>query len=136
MLTIRVPGEIRGKGRPRFRRQGNFVRTHPDPKTASAEIWVRACAIDQVGQPCLAGPLTLAVAITVPIPPSWPKRKQKDALAGIVRPTGKPDADNTLKLLADALNKVVWQDDAQLVDVRVVKTYGAEPGAVLEVGTA
>ena len=33
------------------------------------------------------------------------------------------------------MNKVVWRDDAQLVDVRVVKSYGREPGAVLTVGT-
>jgi len=33
------------------------------------------------------------------------------------------------------MNGLVWRDDAQLVDVRVVKSYGAIPGAVLFVGT-
>ncbi len=131
LLTIHVPGDIRGKGRPRF----GGGRTYTDAKTLNAEAWVRHCAVQAVGQPCLEGPLSLLVGITVGIPASWSKRKQTAALAGLLRPTGKPDADNTLKLLADALNKVVWRDDSQLVDVRVHKFYGREPGAVLEIGT-
>lgn len=134
-LTIRVPGEIRGKGRPKFSRAGGG-RAYTDAKTASAETWVRACAIEQVGQPCLAGPLALHMEISVSVPQSWSKRRQADALAGTTRPTGKPDVDNTLKLLADALNGVVWRDDSQLVDVRVIKRYGTEPGALVEVGAA
>lgn len=136
MLTIHVPGDIRGKARPRFGRgPGGHVRVYTNAKTTNAEAWVKQCAVEAVGSPCLEGPLSLAVAITVSIPASWSKRKQADALTGLLRPTGKPDADNTLKLLADALNGIVWRDDAQLVDVRVVKSYGAVPGAVLLVGT-
>ena len=127
-FTIHVPGEVRGKGRPRFG-QG---RTYTDAKTLGAEAWMRHCAVQAVGQPVLEGPLALVMSITVGIPASWPKRRKADALAGLVRPTGKPDADNSLKLV-DCLNGVVWRDDSQLVDVRVVKRYGAEPGAVLEV---
>lgn len=131
-LHFHVPGEIRGKGRPRF---GNG-RTYTDSKTLNAEAWVRHCAVQAVGQPCLEGPLALVVRVAVAVPASWSKRKQADALAGVVRPTGKPDADNTLKLLADALNGVVWRDDAQVVDVRLTKHYGTEPGAAVEVRTA
>ena len=127
--VISVPGEVRGKGRPRF---GNG-RTFTDSKTLNAEAWVRHCAIEQVGQVLLTGPLVFSMAITVGIPASWSKRKQADAMAGIIRPTGKPDADNSVKLACDALNKVVWLDDSQLVDVRVTKHYGASPRAVLTV---
>ncbi len=136
LLTIHVPGEIRGKGRPKFARHGGFVRAYTDSATVSAEQWVRHCAIQAVGQPVLEGPLAFSMTITVGIPASWSKRKQADAMAGAIRPTGKPDADNSLKLCADSLNGIVWKDDAQLVDVRVVKRYGAEPGAVLTVEAA
>ncbi len=131
LLTIHVPGDIRGKGRPKF----GGGRVYTDAKTLNAEAWVRHCAIQAIGQPCLEGPLSLVVNIAVGVPASWSKRKQVDALAGLVRPTGKPDVDNTLKLLADSLNKIVWRDDSQLVDVTVIKRYGREPGAVLEIGT-
>ena len=35
--------------------------------------------------------------------------------------TFKPDADNEAKLVMDALNGLVWADDAQVVDLHVVK---------------
>ena len=136
MLTIRVPGEIRGKGRPRFARRGSFVQTYSDTRTVSAENWVRSCAVDQVGQPVLEGPLTLSVVVTCTIPPSWTRKRQRDALTGVIRPIGRPDADNTLKLICDSLNKIIWLDDSQLVDVRMVKRYGNEPGALLTVSPA
>jgi Holliday junction resolvase RusA-like endonuclease len=134
-LTIRVPGEIRGKGRPRFARTTTGVRTFTDDKTASAETWMRACAIEQVGQPCLDGPLTLAMKITVAVPASWSKRKRADALAGLIRPTGRPDLDNCAKLL-DALNGLVWKDDSQIVSLFLAKRYGELPGAAIVVCAA
>lgn len=130
LLTIHVPGTIVGKGRPKF----GGGRVYTDAKTLNAEAWMRHCAVEAVGTPCLEGPLSLAMAVTIAIPASWSKRKQADALAGLLRPTGKPDADNMVKL-CDSLNGIVWRDDAQLVDVRVTKHYGREPGAVLEIGT-
>lgn len=136
VLTINVPGEIRGKGRPKFSTRNGFGRAYTDAKTAGAENWVRVCALEQVGQPCLDGPLTLSMQITVAIPASWSKRKQAEAMAGVLRPTGKPDLDNTTKLVADALNGIVWHDDSQVVSMAVSKRYGAAPGAVLEVGSA
>jgi hypothetical protein len=42
------------------------------------------------------------------------------------RPTTKPDADNVAKLL-DALNKIVWADDAQIVALHVFKHYSDRP---------
>lgn len=131
-LTIRIPGDIRGKARPRFSRQAG--RTYTDSKTAGAENWVRACAMAQVGQPVLDGPLAITMTVTVAVPPSWSKRKQADAISGAVRPTGRPDLDNIAKLVADALNGIVWRDDSQVVSMMLSKLYGEAPGAVIEIG--
>lgn len=38
-------------------------------------------------------------------------------------PTTKPDRDNVEKSTADALNGIIWRDDAQLVDGRISKRY-------------
>lgn len=44
--------------------------------------------------------------------------------------TTRPDADNYVKELKDAMTAVgFWHDDAQVVDLRVVKTY-AEKGSI------
>jgi Holliday junction resolvase RusA-like endonuclease len=130
-LLIEIPGEMRGKGRPRFSRSGG--RPYTDAKTANAETWVKCCAIDQIGQPCLEGPLRLSVDIGVGIPASWPKKRQAAALLRSIHPTGKPDADNSVKLICDALNKIVWKDDSQIVSLSVQKFYAAEPATSLTV---
>jgi Holliday junction resolvase RusA-like endonuclease len=43
------------------------------------------------------------------------------------------DADNLLKLLLDALNKVVWQDDAQVVEFSVRLERGQPTGRTVAV---
>ena len=50
--------------------------------------------------------------------------------------TVKPDLDNLIKSVQDALNGLVWRDDAQVVRCRSYKDYAAEmefPGAVVQV---
>lgn len=140
-FTITVPGGIRGKGRHRaraFRRKDGKlgVQAYADEKTVTAENWVKACAIETVGQPVLDGALSLTVRVIVAIPKSWPKYKRADAIAGRLRPTVKPDASNIAKLVEDALNQIVWDDDVQIVDLHVSKFYGTEPCAVLTVSRA
>ena len=133
MITITIPGEMRGKGRPRFSGRGGFVRAYTDHKTASAETWVRACAIEQAGMQPLDGPVALGITIAVEIPASWPKKRRADALAGAVFPTSKPDLDNCLKLIADALNGITWRDDKQIVRVECRKHYAERAQTVLTV---
>ena len=38
----------------------------------------------------------------------------------------KPDIDNALKTVLDALNGVVYEDDKQVADVQMQKHYGRE----------
>lgn len=132
-LTITIPGEMRGKGRPRFLYRGGHVRAYTDAETVSAENWVKSCAVEQVGTPMLIGPIRLTVSIGVSVPKSWTKKKQAAAMQQTIRPTGKPDADNMAKLIADALNGIVWKDDSQIVDLSVIKNYSAKPFTLLQV---
>lgn len=133
IITITIPGDVRGKGRPRFRAQGGFARAYTDAKTVSAENWLRCCAVEQARLHApLDGPLAVTMAISVVVPQSWSKRKRADALAGRLRPTGKPDLDNCVKLL-DALNKIIWNDDSQIVAMAASKAYAEQAQAVLEI---
>lgn len=136
MLVVTIPGTMRGKGRPRFTNAGGFGRAYTDAATANAETWVRACAMDQVGQHVLDGPVSLAMDIAIVPPASWPKKRRADALAGATFPTGKPDLDNCLKLVADALNGILWRDDKQIVRVVARKFYADQAQTVLRVADA
>ena len=55
---------------------------------------------------------------------SWAKWKRDAATMGTFPHTQKPDADNLVKIIKDALTGVVWRDDAQVVDVISRKRYG------------
>nr|WP_318837549.1 RusA family crossover junction endodeoxyribonuclease [Psychrobacillus glaciei] len=52
---------------------------------------------------------------------------------GELRPTTKPDVDNYVKGVKDGLNKVLWQDDSQVVNLNVRKFYSMNPRVVVRV---
>jgi len=41
--------------------------------------------------------------------------------------TGRPDIDNLVKFVQDALNKIYWKDDSQICQLRAVKLYSGKP---------
>lgn len=130
IIHFMVPGEVRGKGRPRATNRGAHIKLYTDEKTASYENRVALAGREVMGErPLIAGAVRMQVLAVIAIPRSWSKKRQAEALQGRVRPTGKPDADNVLKALCDGLNGVVWQDDAQVVDMWLRKAYGEAPGA-------
>ena len=80
----------------------------------------------------LRGPLTCPVRLTCVIyravPKSWSRRKKADAIADKIRPTTKPDLDNLIKGIKDALSGVWYKDDSQVVEYgKVGKWYAEEP---------
>ncbi len=42
-------------------------------------------------------------------------------------PHKKPDSDNIAKVVADALNGIAYDDDAQIADLTVIKRYTENP---------
>ena len=129
MIRFTIPGTARGKGRPRF---GNG-RTYTDAATINAEAWVRACAIPHCPAVPLEGPLAVRLDVGFIVPASWSRTKRAAALDGALRPTGRPDADNLIKLVCDPLNGLLWRDDSQVVELTVTKRYAEAPGSVLTV---
>ncbi|MEG2395214.1 MAG: RusA family crossover junction endodeoxyribonuclease, partial [Ruthenibacterium sp.] len=58
------------------------------------------------------------------IPKSYPKKKAALCCQNIIRPTCKPDMDNVVKVVADALNGIAYHDDSGIVEMRIAKRYG------------
>ena len=137
-ITICLDGAPRGKGRHRSRvvaARGRkpFVQEYPDPETARYEAALSAAAqAVMVGREPLTGPLVVVVYAFMPIPTSWPKGRQREARQRIIRPQTKPDWDNIGKV-CDALNGIVWGDDACVVDGSVRKFYAEVPELVITV---
>lgn len=62
-----------------------------------------------------------------PIAKNTSKKKRQQMLAGLIRPTKKPDLDNVIKSILDALNKVAYHDDTQIVSLSMEKFYSGSP---------
>lgn len=133
-VIFTVPGVPVGKGRARVATIGGRARLYTPAKTASYEgLIAHEARIAMGGQPLMLGGVEVVLDIAVPVPASWSKKKQRAALAGEVRPTGKPDIDNTCKAIFDGINQVVWKDDSQVVAVTARKRYAETPGVVVQV---
>jgi Holliday junction resolvase RusA-like endonuclease len=78
--------------------------------------------------------LVMHIKAYYPIPKRTTVKNRLAMLNEANRPLVKPDADNVLKIIADSLNGLAYKDDAQIVDVRVVKFYGDCPRVEVEVG--
>lgn len=125
-IVLRVDGEPKGKGRPRFSRASG--RAFTPGATVRAENRVQLAWLD-AGRPRLDGPLHLALEVVVERPQAHWRRSGSLSAAGerAPLPVRKPDVDNALKLTMDALNGCAYRDDVDVVQARVVRRW-ANPG--------
>lgn len=129
-VRIHLAGAPRGKERVRTTKTGHV---YTPERTVTYEGRLAYAAQEAMkGRPPLEGALEVDVIINVPIALSWPKKRQDAARKGVERPIKKPDWDNHAKI-CDALNLIVWVDDAQIVDGRVRKFYSDTPGMTIVV---
>lgn len=119
---INIPGKPIGKARPKFSRQGNFVKTYTPEKTVNYENWVKMCWMNS-GQEKMRGNIIAVIVARFMIPQSFSKKKRNELNE---KPCPKkPDCDNIAKSILDALNGIAYDDDAQIVDLSVSKVYSA-----------
>lgn len=133
-MIITIPGTPVGKGRPKFSSRGGFVRAYTPKKTATYEELVQQHGnLAMQGAEPMQGPLSVDMVVCMPIPESWPKKRKQAAIAEVELPTTKPDIDNIVKGVFDALNGIAWQDDKQVVTLKVKKIYGERGFVCLEI---
>ena len=129
MFSFIVEGKPQGKARARtfYDKRAEKMRSITPEQTKSYENLIRWKYREAGG--IYHGTSTLQVAINAfyPIPQSFSRAKRKAAETGNLRPTTKPDCDNIIKVVLDALNGVAYYDDKQVVCVSCNKYY-AETG--------
>jgi Holliday junction resolvase RusA-like endonuclease len=135
-MTIKftVPGQPYGKGRPRVGNVRGKARMFTPEKTVNYEglvAWVAKQAM--AGRALIEGPVQVNMHLACQVPASWSKKKLAQALNLEILPTTKPDIDNCVKAVFDAMNGVVWKDDVQCCSVCVAKRYSDTPGVLVEV---
>ena len=129
MVKLIIPGEPVAKGRPRVTKWG----TYTPEKTKNYETLVKELFFIEHGQTLLEGQLKIDIKAYFSIPKSASKKKKQLMLEGELRPTKKPDADNILKIIGDALNDLAYKDDKQIVSANIEKFYSDEPRVQIEI---
>lgn len=125
MCDFEIEGKPVGKGRPRFRRMGNFVQTYTPTATADYEKLVRL-RFQNAGGAITDKPVKIEIVAFFAPPKSVRKKQRQEMLANLILPTKKPDCDNIAKIILDALNKIAYVDDSQVIELVVKKRYSAE----------
>lgn len=124
IVSFSVFHEPQGKGRPRF----GGGRVYTPAKTVAYERLIgQHAAIAMRGKQMILGPVAVSIVAIFGIPSSWSlKRKTANAEAPWYV-TKAPDSDNLEKAANDGMNGIVWRDDAQVADARIIRLYGTDP---------
>jgi len=135
VIAFTVVGEPVSKARPRLvRTKSGGVFAYTPRKTREFEAVVRQFALSAMsGRNPLDEPLRVVVRAYVGVPASWSKKRREEALNGAIRPAVKPDLDNLLKSVFDAMNGVVFSDDSRIVAITAEKMYSDVPRVEVEV---
>ena len=123
-VSFIIPQKPAGKERPRL---ANGV-VYTPAKTKAYENFIKGCYIEQCGDVSF-GNRSISLDIKAYVPPitKFRKKERVDALLGLIKPTAKPDADNILKAVLDALNELAYDDDRYIYKVSVERIYSEEP---------
>lgn len=129
-IELIVYGNPVAQGRPRFSQQGGFVRTYDHVKSKSYKQLIRLEL-----QPLLSNPdftpidkaCCLNLKVFRAIPKSFSQKKREEALLRYIRPTTKPDIDNYVKGVLDALNGTALKDDSVVCEIFAWKFYSERP---------
>lgn len=127
MIQFTVYGEPVAQGRPKFSTASGFPKAYDPAKSRDYKDYVRLAAAEHAPTALLEGSIGMMLTIYRSIPKSFSKKKVVLAEAGDLRPTTKPDVDNYLKGVKDALKGVIWKDDSQVVEVFAQKRYSVRP---------
>ena len=127
-----VPGKIIGKGRPRVNSYTGNVYT--PTRTKDYE-----CLVEQYF--LLKYPHFKQIEERVKIniiayferPKSTKQALIEPMLKNEISPTKKPDIDNIVKIVLDAMNKFAFKDDTQITKLEIEKKYGIAEKIVVEI---
>lgn len=129
-ISLTVPGEPQGKLRPRW----SPVGTYTPKKTLNYEAYIKEMfAISYPEFTPLEDELTMKLEMWLMIPKSASKKKRELMEERLIRPIKRPDIDNTIKAVFDALQGLAFKNDSQIVAITASKFYSTRPRLEIEI---
>lgn len=128
-IKFTVYGEPVVQGRPHGSIRNGKVHMRDRAKAKYFKQYVALVASQHRPKTVITGPVAMDVKVYRPMPKSVSNslKKKEKAENGLLRPTTKPDVDNYVKGVKDALDHLIYKDDSQVVDLKVSKFYSEEP---------
>lgn len=120
-----VNGTPQSLKRHRHRKMGNFVSTY-DPSSEAKEDFLYKSIVEQKPESPIMGGLELELYFYMPRPKAHygtGKNSEKLKSSAPKSHVSKPDIDNMIKFVGDALNGIYFKDDSQICKVKAFKMY-------------
>ncbi|MCY8465053.1 RusA family crossover junction endodeoxyribonuclease [Bacillus atrophaeus] len=139
-IKFTVYGEPVAQGRPRGSIRNGKVHMRDPAKSKYFKQYVALIASQHQPKNIINGPVAMDVKVYRPMAKSVSNssKKKEKAEKGLLRLTTKPDVDNYVEGVKDALNHLIYKDDSQEVDLKVSKFYSEDPKMevmIIEVST-
>ena len=129
-VKFTVPGKPQGKARAKTYHTNSITRTVTPEKTVLYENFIKERFIQTADGFFVdkGNPVHVTVNVSFTPPKNTSKKRYVQMLNGEIPPLKKPDADNIVKVVCDALNGVAYHDDSQVIFVACAKRYSATEG--------
>ncbi|CWU06368.1 RusA family crossover junction endodeoxyribonuclease [Listeria monocytogenes] len=124
-FTINIPPHP--QERPRFRNLGKFTQTYDPPKSKEYKKKIANVAKMYAPGTPISSPIQITLVFYVSIPTSKSKAWKQRALLGHEFPAVRPDIDNYVKAVLDALNGIMFTDDGKIIELIAYKRYSDKP---------
>ncbi len=132
IYELEIQESITGKARPRMNTYTG--RAYTPTKTKNYEYLVRQLFVYKYPHfKIIEGRIKVTIIAYFDIPKSTSKKKEAEMLQGNISPTKKPDIDNIVKIILDALNKFAFKDDTQITKLEVEKIYSETPKVYVKI---
>lgn len=130
MIEFEIPGVPVGK---QYRQGRNGMRKS-DKTAAYASLVGTIAKIHRPPEP-IKGAVEVTIIYYLEPPDHWSALKKSRALGNDFYCTRKPDVDNVSKTILDAMSRLIYVDDCQVVDDHILKFWGSPARTVVKVVT-
>lgn len=120
-----IPGKIRGKARPKVNTYTLKAYT-PQPTKEYEELIKQYFTLKYPKYIPIENRVSVKIIAYFSIPKNTNKKNSTLMIENIISPTKKPDIDNIVKIVLDALNTIAYKDDNLITKLDVEKKYSKE----------
>lgn len=133
-FSLYIGGEPVAQGGSEFTTVNGHPRAIDPHKSREMKQIISLMARERMaGRACMDGPLVMYLKVWRVPPKSWSRKRQEEAIDRNLGITSRPYCDDYLRLVQDALNGIVYRDDASIVAACVSKRWGRFSGMSVRV---